>query len=62
MLVSIEVTDDIRREAEARGLPIVDFVEQLVSRGLEAVRDRAVVSSAIDRIRALRAPVAGAKR
>ena len=56
MQVSVEVTDEMRREAEARGLPIVDFVENLVARGLEDLRDRSQVNSAIERIRALRSP------
>jgi hypothetical protein len=54
MQVTVEVTDEIRREAEARGIPVVDFVESLVSKGLDVELARPAVMSAIERIRALR--------
>ena len=62
MHVSVEVTDLMRREAEQRGLPIVDFVEMLVGKGMEVLLDNATVVSAIDRIRALRTPAAMGSR
>jgi hypothetical protein len=55
MQVAVEVTDEIRREAEARGLPIIDYVEMLVARGQKSLEDESAVAGAIERIRALRA-------
>ena len=59
MQVNVDVTDEIRREAESRGLPVIDFVEMLIQKGLNSVLVRPAVNTAIDRIRALRsaAPV-----
>jgi hypothetical protein len=54
MQITLQVTDEIRREAESRGLPVIDFVETLIARGLAATPDSGAVSSAIQRIRALR--------
>jgi hypothetical protein len=54
MQITIEVTDEIRREADFRGLPIIDFVESLIARGLHPELDRPVVKSAMERIRELR--------
>ena len=62
MQVSVEITDDIRQEAEARGLPVVDYVELLVTRGRQAVQDEQGVSSALERIRALRGPAPAGRR
>lgn len=62
MQIAVEVTDEIRSEAESRGLPVIDFVEILIATGLRAERDRPEVMSAIERIRALRAAPAGTKR
>ena len=42
------------REAEKRGQPIVDFVDTLVRKGMEAIQGRVSFDSAIERIRALR--------
>jgi hypothetical protein len=54
MQVMVEVTDEIRREAEKRSLPVVDFVDTLVRKGMEAIQGRVSFDSAIERIRALR--------
>lgn len=54
MQVSVDITDEMRREAEARGIPIVDYVELLIVKGREALIGSAVFSTAIERIRALR--------
>lgn len=45
----------MRQEAESRGLPLVDYVEMLMARGRQATQEPPAVSSAIERIRALRA-------
>ena len=55
MQVTVTVSDAIIREAGERGLPIIDFVESLIDKGHAAAAAPPVVSSAIDRIRALRA-------
>ncbi|MDE3187586.1 MAG: hypothetical protein KGM96_08710 [Acidobacteriota bacterium] len=57
MQVSVDVTDEMRREAEARKMPVIDYVELLVDRGRRALEDDPAVASAIERIRALRANV-----
>jgi hypothetical protein len=54
MQVSVDVTDEMRREAESRGIPIIDFVDFLIAKGRQAMVDGAAVSSAMERIRALR--------
>ncbi|HWA94674.1 MAG TPA: hypothetical protein VG844_08725 [Terracidiphilus sp.] len=56
MQVPVEVTAEIRSEAEARGLPIVDYIELLVARGRQALQGNENVNSALERIRALRMP------
>jgi hypothetical protein len=57
MQVTLTISDDIVREAGIHGLPVIDFVESLVDKGLRQLREKPVVSSAIERIRALRTPV-----
>ena len=54
MQVSVDVTDEMRREAESRGMPIIDYVDFLIAKGRQAIMDGAAVSSAVERIRALR--------
>ena len=54
MQVSVDVTEEMRREAESRGMPIIDYVDFLIAKGRQAISDGAAVSSAIERIRALR--------
>jgi hypothetical protein len=55
MQVSVDVTDEMRREAETRGLPIIDYVELLIDKGRKSMGEGAAVSSAMERIRALSA-------
>lgn len=62
MQVTVTVSDEIVHEAGERGLQVSDFVEQLVDKGFEHAKDNSTVSSAIERIRALRARPAGAGR
>lgn len=54
MQVPVEVSVEMRQEAESRGLPVIDYVEMLVERGRQAVKEDTTVTSAIERIRALR--------
>ena len=53
MQVTVTISDAIVREAGARGLPVVEFVESLIDKGLSAARGRPVLDSAMERIRAL---------
>ncbi|MGA7108952.1 MAG: hypothetical protein WBV28_02230 [Terracidiphilus sp.] len=55
MQVSVDVTEEMRRDAEQRGLPVVDYVDLLLAKGREVLGEGVAVSSAIERIRALRA-------
>jgi hypothetical protein len=54
MQITVTVSDEIVREAGDRGLPVIDFVESLIDRGLSLAKERPVLSSAMERIRALR--------
>ena len=54
MPISVEVSTDVQQEAATRGMPVFAFVELLMQRGLESLRDTSSVSSAVERIRALR--------
>jgi hypothetical protein len=56
MMLTVTVSDEIIREAQARGLPVIDFVESLIDKGMAASHQRPQLSSAIERIRALRTP------
>ncbi|MGA2673526.1 MAG: hypothetical protein ABSE99_09870 [Terracidiphilus sp.] len=61
MQIAITVSDEILREAESRGIPVIDFVESLITRGMEVALDRNSVASAIQRIRALRSTASASK-
>ena len=61
MQVTVTVSDEIVREAGSNGVSVVDFVESLISKGHEAACGRPALSSAIERIRALRGPTIEAK-
>ena len=54
MQITVTVSDEIIREAGARGLPVIDFLESLIDKGMSAAKDRPVLTDAMDRIRALR--------
>jgi len=62
MQLTVTVSDEIVREAGSRGLPVIDFVETLITKGLDAVLDRPALTSAIERIRALSSAAAPAGR
>jgi hypothetical protein len=60
MQITLQLSDEICREAESRKLPVIDFVETLIEKGLAALRnngsaatDDGSFSTAIERIRAL---------
>jgi hypothetical protein len=54
MQITVTVSDAIVREAGARGLAVIDFVESMIDKGMLAAKERPVLSSAMERIRALR--------
>lgn len=54
MQVTVTISDDIVRQAASRGIPILDFVESLITRGLNTDSGKPQLNSAIERIRALR--------
>ena len=56
MQITVTVSDAIVREAQTRGLPVIDFLESLIDKGFTATLDRPVLNSAIERIRALNSP------
>lgn len=59
MQITVTVSDEIVREAGARGLPVIDFLESLIDRGFSAAKERPVLTSAMERIRALRSGAVG---
>jgi hypothetical protein len=56
------VSDEIVREAGVRGLPVIDFVESLIGKGMNAAKEGPGLTRAIGRIRALRSAIPGSKR
>jgi len=62
MQVTVEISDEISKEAASRGIPVIDFVEMLIGRGLDAIIDRGSLNDAIERIRALRSSTAAPQR
>jgi hypothetical protein len=65
MQITVTVSDVVVREAGARGLPVDEFIESLIDKGmLESLetKERPVLNSAIERIRALRSTAIDTKR
>jgi hypothetical protein len=62
MQVTVTVSDAIVRESGVHGLPVIDYVESLIDRGKAAAAVPPVLSSAIERIRALRSETSTTKR
>lgn len=54
MQINVTISDEMVREAQARGLSVQEFVESLIDKGFSAVQESPNVNSAIERIRALR--------
>jgi hypothetical protein len=54
MQITVTVSDAIVREAAARNLPVIDYVESLIDKGRSAPAEPVALDSAIERIRALR--------
>lgn len=62
MQVTVTISDTIVREAGVRNLPVIEFVESLIDKGLSAAHGRPVLDSAMERIRALRSAAAADKQ
>jgi hypothetical protein len=62
MQITVTVSDSIIREAAARKLPLLDFVESLIDKGLTVAMERPVLNDAMERIRALRPSGQGPRR
>jgi hypothetical protein len=53
MIISITVPDTVVRAAQDRNMSTEEFVDTLIDKGMEKATGRPIVSSAIERIRAL---------
>jgi predicted transcriptional regulator len=65
MQITVTVSDVIVREAGARGMAVSEFVESLIDKGMadaDRGKERPMLSSAMERIRALRTPASEVKR
>jgi heme O synthase-like polyprenyltransferase len=54
MIISVTVPEAVIRAAQDRNMPIEEFVDMLIDEGMDKATGRPIVSSAIERIRALR--------
>jgi hypothetical protein len=54
MIISITVPDTVIRAAQDRNMSTEEFVDSLIVKGMETTTGSPMVSSAIERIRALR--------
>jgi uncharacterized protein (DUF1778 family) len=62
MQITVDISEEILRAAEARGLSVADFVESLLAGSVEVRPNSQAVSSAMERIRTLRSVASAAKR
>lgn len=62
MLISITVPDSVLRAAQDRNMSVEEFVDTLIDKGMETATGRPILSSAIDRIRALHSDVSLTRR
>ena len=62
MQVTVTVSDEIVRQAGVQGMTVLDFVESLISKGLNAVTGRPALNDAIERIRLLSGTGRGRER
>jgi heme O synthase-like polyprenyltransferase len=53
MIISITVPETVIRAAQDRNISVEEFVDSLIDKGMAAATGRPMVSSAIERIRAL---------
>jgi hypothetical protein len=62
MIISIPISDTVVRAAQERNISLEEFVDTLIDKGMETMTGRPILTSAIDRIRALRTEVVAPKR
>ena len=62
MIISVTVPEAVIRGAQDRNMPVEEFVDMLIDQGMEKATGRPTVSSAIERIRALRTEIIVPKR
>jgi 6-phosphogluconate dehydrogenase len=62
MIISIPISDTVVRAAQDHKMPLEEFVDMLIDKGMEKATGRPMVTSAMDRIRALRTEVPVPKR
>jgi heme O synthase-like polyprenyltransferase len=58
MIISVTVPETVIRAAQDHNMPVEEFVDKLIDKGMEKETGRPMVSDAIDRIRALRTKIA----
>jgi heme O synthase-like polyprenyltransferase len=57
MIISITVPETVIRAAQDRNMSLEEFVDTLIDKGMEKETGRPMVSSAIERTRALRTEI-----
>jgi heme O synthase-like polyprenyltransferase len=62
MIISVTVPEAVIRAAQDSNMPLEEFVDKLIDQGMEKATGRPTVSSAIERIRALRTEIVAPKR
>jgi heme O synthase-like polyprenyltransferase len=62
MMITIPISDTVVRAAQDHNMQLEEFVDSLIDKGMEKATGRPMVTSAIDRIRALHTEAVGSKR
>ena len=62
MILSVTVPESVIRAAQDRNIPLDQFVDMLIDKGMEDSIGHPTVSSAIERIRALRTEIVDPRR
>ncbi|MGA2887799.1 MAG: hypothetical protein ABSE51_07085 [Terracidiphilus sp.] len=62
MIISITVPETVIRAAQDNNMSLEEFVDSLIDKGMEKATGRPMVSSAIERIRALHTNVVVPRR
>ncbi len=61
MIISVTIPETVIRAAQDRNLSVEEFVDLLIDKGMETATGRPMVSSAMERIRALHSTIAAPK-
>ena len=62
MIISVTVPEAVIRAAQDRNMPVEEFVDILIDRGMDKETGHPKVSNAIERIRALRTEIVDPRR